>query len=159
MNTNCCFSLSCLPSGLQSCFQAIWTFPLYKISLQNRSNFCQFPAEHFVINKRVVNMIDSLQISANKGPVLSLIDETRSVVVILAQFLLTFICWISTWSETTEEKLKKIEWKRIRTDTISGTRKSFPLSLTLSARTNLSEMRFTKTETLQFYNKKLCKNV
>ena len=30
---NCCISLSCLPSGLQSCFQAIWSFPLYEISL------------------------------------------------------------------------------------------------------------------------------
>ena len=79
---------------------------------------------------------------------MSLIDETRSVVVILAQFLLTFICWISTWSETTEEKLKQIERKRIGNDTISGTLKLFPLSLTSSARTNLSEMRFTKTKTL-----------
>ena len=27
---NCCISLSCLPSGLQSCFQAIWSFPLVR---------------------------------------------------------------------------------------------------------------------------------
>ena len=33
LKKNCCISLSCLPSGLQSCFQAIWSFPLYKISL------------------------------------------------------------------------------------------------------------------------------
>ena len=33
MKTNCFISLSCLPSGLQSCFQAIWSFPLYHISL------------------------------------------------------------------------------------------------------------------------------
>ena len=30
---HCFISLSCLPSGLQSCFQAIWSFPLYKIFL------------------------------------------------------------------------------------------------------------------------------
>ena len=30
---NCCISLNFLPSGLQSCFQAIWSFSLYKISL------------------------------------------------------------------------------------------------------------------------------
>ena len=28
-----CISLNCLPFGLQSCFQGIWSFPLYKISL------------------------------------------------------------------------------------------------------------------------------
>ena len=33
MKTNCCMLLSCLPSGLQSSFQAIWSFLLYKISL------------------------------------------------------------------------------------------------------------------------------
>ena len=33
MEKNCKISLSCLPSGLQSRFHAIWSFPLYKISL------------------------------------------------------------------------------------------------------------------------------
>ena len=33
MKTNCCISLSWLPNCLQSCPRAIWSFPLYKISL------------------------------------------------------------------------------------------------------------------------------
>ena len=33
LNKNSFMSLNCLPSGLQSCFQAIWSFPLYKIYL------------------------------------------------------------------------------------------------------------------------------
>ena len=33
MKTNCCNSLGCLPFGLQSCFQEIWSFPLFKISM------------------------------------------------------------------------------------------------------------------------------
>ena len=41
MKKNCCISLSCLPSGLPSCFQAIWSFPSYKISLIIRSRFSQ----------------------------------------------------------------------------------------------------------------------
>ena len=37
MKTNCCVSQSCLPFGLQNCFQAIWFFPLYKISLNQHA--------------------------------------------------------------------------------------------------------------------------
>ena len=37
MQTKWCISLSCLPFGLQSYFQAIWSFPLYKISLPEES--------------------------------------------------------------------------------------------------------------------------
>ena len=33
MKTNCSILLSHLPFGLQSCFQAIWFFPMYNISL------------------------------------------------------------------------------------------------------------------------------
>ena len=48
MKTNFWIPLSCLPSGLQSCSQAIWSFPLYKISLfggttnHNLSEFLEF---------------------------------------------------------------------------------------------------------------------
>ena len=40
LKTNCCISLSCLPSGLQSCFQAIWSVPLYKMSLLTAIKIC-----------------------------------------------------------------------------------------------------------------------
>ena len=46
MKTNCCTLLSCLPSGLQNCFQAIWSFPLYKISLVEGFKACVPRVEH-----------------------------------------------------------------------------------------------------------------
>ena len=37
LKTNCCIFLSCLPPGLQSCFQVVWSFPLKKISPKKRA--------------------------------------------------------------------------------------------------------------------------
>ena len=46
VKTNYCISLSCLPSGLQSCFQGIWSFPVNKISLEREILISDF-GSHF----------------------------------------------------------------------------------------------------------------
>ena len=96
MKKKYCLTLSCLPFGLQNCFQAIWSFPLYKISLAVHLCLVKLP-QLYMLHK--LPLFRLVKLSAFRS--LASVKQLSSI-------YLHFFVWLC--SSPSDRTMLSIEW-------------------------------------------------